>query len=65
MVHPTFSNFSLSSSASDFPTLDLTTVGAFSTISLASLSPNPKTVLTSLIILILEAASNLANSKLK
>lgn len=65
MVHPTFSNFSFNSSASLFPTFYLSTVGTFSTISLASFNPNPITVLTSLIILILEAASNLDNSKLK
>lgn len=64
-MHPILSNFSFNSSASVFLRPYFNTHGAFSTISLASLSPNPNNVLTSLIILILEAASNLANSKLK
>lgn len=65
IVQPIASNFSLSSSASVFLNPYLSTQGAFSTISLASLRPNPNIVLTSLIILILDLASNLANSKLK
>ncbi|KAJ0864885.1 hypothetical protein HanRHA438_Chr12g0534671 [Helianthus annuus] len=45
-------------SASSFVTPFLNTMGAFSTKSFASLSPRSVTLLTSLIILIFEAASN-------
>lgn len=65
MVQPIFSNFSFNSSASGFLNPFFKTQGHFSTISLASLRPNPNMVLTSLIIFILAAASNFANSTLK
>lgn len=61
-VHPIFSNLSFKSSASGFLIPFFKTQGTFSTSSLASLRPKFNIVLTSLIILIFAAASNLANS---
>ena len=61
ILQPTFSNFSFNSVDSALDTPFLITTGTLSTYSLASFKPKPKIALTSLIILIFEAASKLVN----
>lgn len=64
-MHPIFSKFSFNSSASDLFICFLITTGAFSTVSLASFKPRPRSERTSLIILIFVDASKAVNSTSK